>query len=460
MIDEENSSGTQGLNEPPRVLFFRILLLFFCLLPIVTSEASAEPLRVAVIGTMGLFFLVTLVLSRTSYIEHRAAGPSIACIDAFILGIVTWLSQSIVYGATALTMLALSCLLFAIPKKTGLALLIGVIGLALQTYLPENLRLAPHPAWDGSWQSALSVCLALVASFTLIAQQIHRIGSRNRQIEELEAQQLESKFRMYQISKYMSPTLRKKLSSLREVEASTSRKKLSIFFSDLVGFTKMSEELEPADLNFVLNSYVTEMSDVAIKFGATIDKFMGDGMMAFFGDPKTNGFKEDAIQCVAMAMEMRRRMPKLRAMWLEQGIEADLHVRMGINSGMTTVGNFGSNDRLDYTTLGTEVNLASRLESNAETDGILISSSTCLLVSDTFLCESKGDIQVKGFSDPVPVYAVVGELNKSERAKTFAHHHLEGFSLHLDLDELPHYNRKKVHDALVEAAGKLKRHRN
>ncbi|MFX4228845.1 MAG: adenylate/guanylate cyclase domain-containing protein [Porticoccaceae bacterium] len=136
----------------------------------------------------------------------------------------------------------------------------------------------------------------------------------------------------------MSPSLRKKLSRPRDIQPGTVRKRLTIFFSDLVGFTKMSENMDPKDLNFVLNSYVNEMSTVAIEYGATIDKFMGDGMMAFFGDPQSKGTKEDAVQCVAMALEMQRRMPKLRAKWREIGIDADLHIRMGINSGFTTVG--------------------------------------------------------------------------------------------------------------------------
>jgi len=255
----------------------------------------------------------------------------------------------------------------------------------------------------------------------------------------------------------MSPSLRKKLSRPRDIQPGTVRKRLTIFFSDLVGFTKMSENMDPKDLNFVLNSYVNEMSTVAIEYGATIDKFMGDGMMAFFGDPQSKGTKEDAVQCIAMALEMQRRMPKLRAKWREQGIDADLHIRMGINSGFTTVGNFGSNNRLDYTALGAEVNLASRLESNAKTDSIYFSSATILLIGDKFMTDSVGNISVKGFSEPVSVYQVLGPRNVASQERRYSNLNIDGFSLYLDLDSMPNYNQKKAYEALVEAANKVKK---
>jgi class 3 adenylate cyclase len=179
--------------------------------------------------------------------------------------------------------------------------------------------------------------------------------------------------------------------------------------------------------------------------------------MAFFGDPQSKGTKEDAVQCVAMALEMQRRMPKLRAKWRERGIDADLHIRMGINSGFTTVGNFGSNNRLDYTALGAEVNLASRLESNAKVDSIYISSATNLLIGDKFLTESVGEISVKGFSEPVSVFQVLGKRNAASQERRYSNLNIDGFSLYLDLDAMPNYNQKKAYEALVEAANKVKK---
>ena len=124
------------------------------------------------------------------------------------------------------------------------------------------------------------------------------------------------------------------------------------------------------------------MSKIALKYGGTIDKFVGDAILIFFGDPETKGEKEDAIACVSMAIEMRKRMQYLRAQWENQGISNPLEIRIGINTGYCNVGNFGSEDRLDYTIIGGEVNLASRLESNAKTGEILVSHETFAFIKN------------------------------------------------------------------------------
>ena len=133
-------------------------------------------------------------------------------------------------------------------------------------------------------------------------------------------------------------------------------------------------------LSILLNSYLNEMSKIALKYGGTIDKFVGDAILIFFGDPETKGDKEDACSCVLMALEMQERMHHLKNLWENQGITNPLEIRIGINTGYCNVGNFGSENRLDYTIIGGEVNLASRLESNAMTGQILISQETLSLI--------------------------------------------------------------------------------
>ncbi len=104
------------------------------------------------------------------------------------------------------------------------------------------------------------------------------------------------------------------------------------------------------------------MSRIALDHGATIDKYVGDAIVIFFGDPETKGVKEDALACVKMAIAMRKRMNDLQVIWRDLGIEKPLRVRMGIHTGFCTVGNFGSEDRMDYTIIGGAANIASRLE--------------------------------------------------------------------------------------------------
>ena len=127
--------------------------------------------------------------------------------------------------------------------------------------------------------------------------------------------------------------------------------------------------MESEELTNLLNEYLTEMSTIALDYGATIDKYIGDAIVAFFGDPETKGVKQDAQACVLMAIEMQRRMRTLEQQWRDAGVERPFRIRVGISTGFCTVGNFGSKDRMDYTIIGNEVNLAARLESSSELGG-------------------------------------------------------------------------------------------
>ena len=166
------------------------------------------------------------------------------------------------------------------------------------------------------------------------------------------------------LAKYFSPQVYDSIfSGELDVKIQTQRKPLTVFFCDLQGFTQLTERLEPEILTELLTQYLTEMSKIAIRWGGTIDKFIGDAILVFFGDPESRGNREDALACVSMALEMLEKLELLREAWRERGLARSLNARMGIHSGVCTVGNFGSEDRLDYTVIGDGVNLAARLES-------------------------------------------------------------------------------------------------
>jgi adenylate cyclase len=192
------------------------------------------------------------------------------------------------------------------------------------------------------------------------------------------------------LSKYLSPQVYDSIfSGVRDATLSTERKKLTVFFSDIKDFTLTTDDLQPEDLTNLLNRYFTEMSDIAMEHGATIDKFIGDAMLMFFGDPETKGVEEDAKACVRMAMAMQRRMAGLEEEWKAQGYEKPFKMRVGINTGYCNVGNFGSANRMDYTIIGGEVNLAARLEAQADTSGILMSYETYALVKDIVQADTR-----------------------------------------------------------------------
>jgi PAS domain S-box-containing protein len=212
-----------------------------------------------------------------------------------------------------------------------------------------------------------------------------------------------------QLAKYLSPQVYASIfSGDQSVEIASKRKKLTVFFSDIVDFTGTTDSLESEELTNLLNHYLNEMSKIALDFGATIDKYVGDSIVAFFGDPETRGVKEDARACVNMSITMQRRIQELQSEWLDMGLEKPFEVRMGINTGFCTVGNFGSAERMDYTIIGNEVNLAARLESLAEAGGILMAHETHSLVKDTVLAEEGDTLTVKGFARPVRTYSIVG----------------------------------------------------
>ncbi len=255
------------------------------------------------------------------------------------------------------------------------------------------------------------------------------------------------------IAKYLSPQVYKSIfSGQKDVAIATERKKLTIFFSDIKDFTAISERLQPEDLTALLNEYFTEMSIIAQQHGATVDKFIGDAILAFFGDPETKGVREDARACLAMAIDMQRRLERLNADWRGRGVEHPFRTRMGINTGFCNVGNFGSEDRMDYTIIGAEANLAARLQSIAEPGGICLSYETFALVRDLVRARPLPPIEMKGISRKVVPYSVEGLLSDFAEQSHVFYEHGAGMDIFLDLEAIDKDGieraRKRLADAL------------
>jgi class 3 adenylate cyclase len=254
------------------------------------------------------------------------------------------------------------------------------------------------------------------------------------------------------IAKYLSPQVYKSIfSGQKDATIATERKKLTIFFSDIKDFTAISERLQPEDLTALLNHYFTEMSAIALKHGATVDKFIGDAILVFFGDPDTKGVEEDARACLRMAVDMRRRLEQLNTIWRQQGIEQPFRARMGINTGYCNVGNFGSDDRMDYTIIGAEANLAARLQSIAEPGGICLSYETYALVRDMVRARPLPAIAMKGISREVVPYAVEGLLSDLAQRPQVISEHATGLDFFLDLEAIDDKAAERVKQRLAEA---------
>jgi class 3 adenylate cyclase len=214
-------------------------------------------------------------------------------------------------------------------------------------------------------------------------------------------------------------------------------------FSDIQNFTETTEEMEPEDLTYILNNYLTEMSNIALKYGATIDKFIGDAIVAFFGDPESMGVKEDAVACVLMAIEMKNKLKELQHKWHTEGFVRPFSARIGINTGYVTVGNFGSEQKMEYTAIGGNMNLAARLEASATAGEILISHETYLLVRDKILTTYMGDVKAKGINKPIRTYQVIQAENRNSlSAKS------DGFFINIDYAAIKDTEKENIVEVL------------
>ena len=202
---------------------------------------------------------------------------------------------------------------------------------------------------------------------------------------------------------YFAPTLLDKILSSPKTLEACEEKVLTILFSDISGFTSWSSTKQPDEIRSTLNEYFKEMAKIVFKYEGTIDKYIGDGLMAFFGDPTQH--KDHALRAVKAAIEMQQKTRELKQEWEAQE-RMPIKIRIGINTGKIVVGNMGSEKRLDYTVIGANVNLAQRLESNAPVEGILVSRAVYEKIKDFIEAKPVKKIRCKGFEKEVEVFEV------------------------------------------------------
>ena len=211
-----------------------------------------------------------------------------------------------------------------------------------------------------------------------------------------------------QISKYVDPNVAEKIFEGEfTAELSHRRTKLTMFFSDIQDFTQFTDASDPEDVAKLLNQYLGEMAQIVRTWGGTIPQFTGDSIYAIFGAPDSQGERADALSCVRMAIEMQGRMKILREKWWNQGIQLPFQIRCGIHTGMANVGNYGSDGFMEYSAIGLNTNLASRLEQVCTPGEIYLSHATWALVKEEIPCAEVGTIDVKGFHYPIQTYRVL-----------------------------------------------------
>jgi len=185
------------------------------------------------------------------------------------------------------------------------------------------------------------------------------------------------------------------------------RRKVTIFFSDVVGFTTMADRVDPEALAEIVNDYLGSLADLIERHGGTLNEFAGDGVMAIFGAPDELDPADQVRRALAAAQELQASLPAWSQGWYQHGILEDAQARIGINTGTVSVGTFGSIVRATYTGIGLQTNIAARVQAQAPPGGILLSNTSWHLVKDQIDCEARGEVMVKGVHFPIELYQPV-----------------------------------------------------
>jgi adenylate cyclase len=206
------------------------------------------------------------------------------------------------------------------------------------------------------------------------------------------------------LSRYVPRSLAERITTEGKTELVPAYKELTILFSDVSSFTRWSADKEPAMVHAFLSEYLESMAAIIFEYGGTVDKYMGDGMLAFFGDPFD--MADHTRRCVQAALAMQGKIGELGKRWKEKG-GIDLKVRMGINRGRVIVGNLGSRARIEYTVIGAAVNLGQRMEAGAPPGGILVTAAVRDTTGEGFTFGKKRELTVKGYDTPIEAYEVM-----------------------------------------------------
>jgi len=451
---EEQKKEKESRETPKNEFYFRILIAFAAI-GTLTSHVDWEKFNLAF-----YFFIFWIAYPVVAYLVTKKlafklelVSRSFSAIDAFFLGMLVHIIDfGLMPGLMFLTIILCQGLITGGFRKCGEDIVAYAFGL-LSVFIYHDASFNPLGDVTGSLASLIGISVYFMIYSFSIYKKIEDVRLKTNALHE---EQQDLKIKAWNLSRYVSPQVWKMIFSGQSVKLETKRKQMTVFFSDIKGFSDAAEQLDPDELNAMLSEYLTEMSNIVHKHGGTIDKFIGDAIMVFFGDPVSKGLKQDAVSCVSMAIEMKRKMKDLQHKWQSHGITMPLEIRMGINTGYCTVGNFGTQQRMDYTAIGTEVNLASRLESVAPPGEILISSATYGQVKDIIMCRDIGLAKLKGFSEPVQTYQITDFRQNLGNNQTFFEQRTDGFSIYMDIDKIKAYDKDKVLKLLLATATRLK----
>ncbi|KAA3644771.1 MAG: adenylate/guanylate cyclase domain-containing protein [Chloroflexi bacterium] len=324
------------------------------------------------IQTPGVEIVANTVQTLTSGDYLRPAHPYTSI--PFILG-------------TAL----LAWILTALPRPSISVLFMA--GLMLAYYLMQFLIFL-----QSGWQFALITPLTMLFLGVVVPTMDHAV-----------TQELEKRRVRFLFSRFISPNMVDQLLETQDLDSLNKRAEISILFSDIRGFTSFSEKLSPGEVVTLLNAYLEAMTEVIHRNGGTVDKYEGDAIMAFFGEPIQH--KDHALRAAQAALEMQAALGQLRQQWQASGVfEQEFKIGIGVHTGEVFVGLIGSNERLNYTAIGDSSNVAARLQELTKTHKvpIIISRSTYEQANDKLQVEFIEETTLRGRTNPVGIYTLTG----------------------------------------------------
>lgn len=420
-----------------------------------SSSALYHLIFLVVLGCSIIFLLLTLLLSKSLYAKYEVA---INLCHIVLFSITIGLLQLNYFPSVCLWLLFFYRLMvskrpYIIPYCITAIMIVGIV-LATSMSLLSKIALSPESQFFLNQISTglTAITFGIQLWYLLLLTQHFRKLALGHQEKITRLVSITNKLTRFIPPQIWQPIIR----SNQPVAVTNQRKKLTILFSDIAGFTELSDTLSSDHLANILNTYLETMTRIAQKHGATLDKFIGDGMLCFFGDNQSSGERGDALKCAAMAIEMRQAMRVLRNQWRLLGFDG-LHVRIGINTGYCHVGNFGSSNRMTYTVIGKEANLAARLEAAAEKSQILISETTFDLICHEYPCQLVGEMQFKGFKTEQPVWELLDPNEGHAQTSEWLNYTLSGFNLHLNFKDIKNYDERTIRRSLNHALEQLEK---
>lgn len=371
------------------------------LMPIVIDGLVVRPLDYVliygmVVPGMALAMLLTRTPIRRWALEVGAGMLAFAGL-VFIYSLAWTAFNSVGVAVVGAVMFALFAPLMRLPLLHSLLALAALFPTALwacwQAYAAHELSQSETLGY-----ASISAVTAFIVSIMSV---VNELSLRQAFLNEREL----SRQRLA-INRYLPRAVAEHILGGREnAVAEPVRRRATIMFADIAGFTDMADRVEPEVMTEVLSEHLSSMAAIIESHGGTLNEFAGDGLMALFGAPDNLPPEEQVRQAIKAAQVMQAKMPVLNQSWRKLGLGNALEIRIGINTGMVSVGSYGSDGRMTYTAIGLQTNIASRIESAARPGEILISEASWQLVNDTVACEPRGEVECKGVHFPVKVYA-------------------------------------------------------